>query len=108
MDDLVARLRGEAKPVAGLLEEAADALSEARLRIGALTETLAALVEISDSERPRDLAEVKRILARARQLLATVPAAAPTRRARRAGPPNEDPNVSRIYNEIKNLLRKPP
>jgi hypothetical protein len=46
-----------------------DPLESARARIGELTEALQGLVDLSDSSRVRDFAEVKRLLARARKVL---------------------------------------
>jgi hypothetical protein len=47
-----------------------DPLVAARARIGELTEALQGLVDLSDSSRSRDIAEVKRLLAHARMILA--------------------------------------
>ncbi len=46
-----------------------DPLEAAQARIGELTEVLQGLVNLSDSSRSRDFAEVKRLLARARKIL---------------------------------------
>jgi len=71
MSDLVTRLRGGSAPVAKLLGEAADELMAAQARIAELTETLRSVVEMSNTQRSRDFAEVKRTLAKARELLAS-------------------------------------
>ena len=47
-----------------------DPLEAAQARIGELTEALQGLVDLSDSSRSRDIAEVKRLLAQARRILA--------------------------------------
>jgi plasmid stabilization system protein ParE len=47
-----------------------DPLEAAQARIGELTEALRGLIDLSDSGRSRDFAEVKRLLAHARRLLA--------------------------------------
>jgi hypothetical protein len=46
-----------------------DPLEAAEARIGELTEALQGLVDLSDSSRSRDFAEVKRLLAHARRVL---------------------------------------
>ena len=46
-----------------------DPLEAAQARIGELTEVLQGLVNLSDSSRSRDFAEVKRLLAHARKVL---------------------------------------
>ena len=47
-----------------------DPLEAAQARIGELTEALQGMVDLSDSSRSRDIAEVKRLLAHARRILA--------------------------------------
>jgi hypothetical protein len=47
-----------------------DPLEAAQARIEELTEALQGLVELSDSSRSRDFAEVKRLLVHARRILA--------------------------------------
>jgi hypothetical protein len=69
MSDLVDRLRVSAAPVGKLLQEAADALDAAERRVAELTETLRAVVEISNSQRSREFSDVKKTLAKARALL---------------------------------------
>src|SRR5260370_37717203 len=69
MNDLIERLRVSAEPVGKLLLEAADALQAAQARIAELTETLRAMVEIGNSQRSRELADVKKTLTKARALL---------------------------------------
>jgi hypothetical protein len=66
MNDLIDRLRVSAEPVGKLLLEAADALQNAQMRIAELTETLRAVVEIGNSQRSREFADVKKTLAKAR------------------------------------------
>src|SRR6202162_6640168 len=69
MTDLIDRLRVSAEPVGKLLLEAADALQAAQARIAELTETLRAMVEIGNSQRSREFADVKKTLTKARALL---------------------------------------
>ncbi len=69
MNDLIDRLRVSAEPVGKLLLEAADALQNAQARIAELTETLRAVVEIGNSQRSREFADVKKTLGKARALL---------------------------------------
>ena len=107
-----------------LLLEAADALQAAQARIGELTETLRAMVEIGNSQRSREFADVKKTLTKARALLSAgsvVPpgSATPGMRAHaEAAPPEmasvaqpeetkgrEEEIVSGMYKEIQNLLR---
>jgi len=84
MNDLIERLRiaaGQAKvlnrePTARLLLEAADGLEAAEAQGAALTEALRELLEISDSKRTMDIAQVKQTLSKARATLAA-PAPAP-------------------------------
>ena len=68
MNDLIDRLRVSAEPVGKLLLEAADALQNAQARIAELTETLRAMVEIGNSQRSREFADVKKTLTKARAL----------------------------------------
>ncbi len=67
-----------------------DPLDAAQARIGELTEALQGLVDLSDSSRSRGIAEVKRLLADARRVLASRPgseyAAYAVRPHRTAGP----------------------
>ena len=124
MNDLIDRLRVSAEPVGKLLLEAADALQAAQARIGELTETLRAMVEIGNSQRSREFADVKKTLTKARALLSAgsvVPpgSATPGMRAHaEAAPPEmasvaqpeetkgrEEEIVSGMYKEIQNLLR---
>jgi hypothetical protein len=125
MNDLIDRLRVSAEPVGKLLLEAADALQNAQMRIAELTETLRAVVEIGNSQRSREFADVKKTLAKARALVsagsavppgpaAAVPAhaeaasrqaeIAPAARPGEAKPRDEE-IVSGMYKEIQNLLR---
>src|SRR5260370_10562122 len=69
MNDLIERLRVSAEPVGKLLLEAADALQAAQARVAELTETLRAMVEIGNSQRSREFADVKKTLTKARALL---------------------------------------
>jgi hypothetical protein len=122
MNDLIDRLRVSAEPVGKLLLEAAEALQSAQARIAELTETLRAVVEISNSQRSREFADVKKTLTKARALLmgsAVPPAAGKTAAPRRVEAPAEiapvgqpaEPKdrdeeiVSGMYKEIQNLLR---
>jgi hypothetical protein len=87
MSDLVTRLR-TAAPVGKLLQEAADALDAAEHRVAELAETLRAVVEISNSQRAREFADVKRTLDKARALLVAAPAASrPAPAAAPSAPP---------------------
>ncbi len=54
-----------------------DPLEAAQARIEELTEALLGLVELSDSSRLRDFAEVKRLLAHARRVLGNADHATP-------------------------------
>jgi pyruvate/2-oxoglutarate dehydrogenase complex dihydrolipoamide acyltransferase (E2) component len=124
MNDLIDRLRVSAEPVGKLLLEAADALQNAQARIAELTETLRAMVEIGNSQRSREFADVKKTLTKARELLSAgsvVPPgpampgmaahaeAAPAEIAPAAQPEEtkgrEEEIVSGMYKEIQNLLR---
>ena len=130
MNDLIDRLRVSAEPVGKLLLEAADALQTAQARIAELTETLRAMVEIGNSQRSREFADVKKTLTKARALLSAgsvvppgpatpgmvvpaepAPAAAPAPAeiASVAQPEEtkhrEEEIVSGMYKEIQNLLR---
>lgn len=125
MDDLVDRLRVSAEPVGHLLLEAAAALQAARARIAELTETLNELVEIGNSQRSREFADVKRTLTKARALLSgssavPQPAASAVQAPVPAHPasaeivslpqseatkPRDEELVSGMYKEIQNLLR---
>ena len=126
MNDLIDRLRVSAEPVAKLLLEAADALQTAQARIAELTETLRAVVEISNSQRAREFADVKKTLTTARALLSAgsvVPPAAATAATAAMSAPAEAASaevasaqpeeakhrdeeiVSGMYKEIQNLLR---
>ena len=124
MNDLIDRLRVSAEPVGKLLLEAADALQNAQARIAELTETLRAVVEIGNSQRSREFADVKKTLGKARALLSAasvVPHApgmaavsapaqdAPAEPASGARPAEtkhrEEELVSGMYKEIQNLLR---
>ena|SRR5947209_6284967 len=125
MNDLVDRLRVSAEPVGKLLLEAADALQAAQSRIAELTETLRAMVEIGNSQRSREFADVKKTLTKAHALLsagsvapprpaatAVLPPhaeAAPAEVASAASPaeakPRDEEIVSGMYKEIQNLLR---
>jgi hypothetical protein len=123
MNDLIDRLRVSAEPVGKLLLEAAGALEAAQTRIAELTETLRAVVEIGNSERSREFAEVKKTLTKAHALLSTgsvappAPAIPPPMSAHTEAPPSEiapvaEPTkhheeeiVSGMYKEIQNLLR---
>ena len=125
MNDLVDRLRVSAEPVGKLLLEAADALQAAQGRITELTETLRAMVEIGNSQRSREFADVKRTLTKARALLSagSVVPPAPAMPVMSPAPaqgsppeiapvaPREQTNhreeeiVSGMYKEIQNLLR---
>ncbi len=125
MNDLIDRLRVSAEPVGKLLLEAADALQNAQARIAELTETLRAVVEIGNSQRSREFADVKKTLGKARALLSAasvVPHApgtaavsapaqdAPAETASGAARPaetkhREEELVSGMYKEIQNLLR---
>ena len=126
MNDLIDRLRVSAEPVGKLLLEAADALQNAQARIAELTETLRAVVEIGNSQRSREFADVKKTLTKARALLsegsvvppapvaaAVAPHAEPARRPGEIAPvarpveakPQDEEIVSGMYKEIQNLLR---
>jgi hypothetical protein len=132
MSDLIHRLRVSAEPVGTLLLEAADALQASQTRIAELTETLRGLVEIGNSERSREFADVKKTLAKARALLSersVVPpgtaalAAVPfqaqnghegtssSTHAEESPPPAAEPDardeeiVTGMYKEIQSLLR---
>ena len=131
MNDLIDRLRVSAEPVGKLLLEAADALQTAQTRIAELTETLRAMVEIGNSQRSREFADVKKTLTKARALLSAgsvvspgpatpgmvvpaepapaEPAPAPAEIASVAQPEEtkhrEEEIVSGMYKEIQNLLR---
>jgi hypothetical protein len=126
MNDLIDRLRVSAEPVGKLLLEAADALQNAQARIAELTETLRAVVEIGNSQRSREFADVKKTLTKARALLsegsvvppapvaaAVAPHAEPARRPAEIAPvarpveakPQDEEIVSGMYKEIQNLLR---
>jgi hypothetical protein len=132
MSDLLHRLRVSAQPVGTLLLEAADALQASQTRIAELTETLRGLVEIGNSERSREFADVKKTLAKARALLSegSVVAAGPAALAAvpfqaqnghdgtssssnaeesppRAAEPNarDEEIVTGMYKEIQSLLR---
>jgi transposase len=124
MNDLIDRLRVSAEPVGKLLLEAADALQAAQARIAELTETLRAMVEIGNSQRSREFADVKKTLTKARELLSAgsvVPSGPATRAmaahaetapAETASVPQpeetkgrEEEIVSGMYKEIQNLLR---
>jgi hypothetical protein len=128
MNDLIDRLRVSAEPVGKLLLEAADALQTAQARIAELTETLRAMVEIGNSQRSREFADVKKTLTKARALLSAgsvvppgpatpgmvvpaepAPAPAPAEIASVAQPEEtkgrEEEIVSGMYKEIQNLLR---
>jgi hypothetical protein len=127
MNDLVDRLRVSAEPVGKLLLEAADALQAAQVRITELTETLRAMVEIGNSQRSREFADVKKTLTKARALLSAgsvvLPASATTATvvtpAHAETAPAEVASVARpeetkqrdeeivsgMYKEIQNLLR---
>src|ERR1700674_1781272 len=125
MKDLIDRLRGRAEPVGKLLLEAADALQTAQARIAELTETLRAMVEIGNSQRSREFADVKKTLTTARALLSAVsvlppgpatpgmvvpaePAPAPAEIASVAQPEEtkgrEEEIVSGMYKETHKLL----
>jgi pyruvate/2-oxoglutarate dehydrogenase complex dihydrolipoamide acyltransferase (E2) component len=132
MSDLIHRLRGNAEPVGKLLLEAADALQAAHTRIAELTETLRAVIEIGNSQRSREFADVKRTLLNARVLLSggslsppmpaaaaapapsarpapvqaapVAPAPPPATRAEETKPRDEE-IVSGMYKEIQSLLR---
>jgi hypothetical protein len=54
-----------------------DPLKAAQDRIGELTEALQGLVDLSDSTRSRNIADVKRLLAQARRVLGNPSHAAP-------------------------------
>jgi hypothetical protein len=128
MNDLIDRLRVSAEPVGKLLLEAADALQTAQARIAELTETLRAMVEIGNSQRSREFADVKKTLTKARALLSAgsvvppgpatpgmvvpaepAPAPAPAEIASVAQSEEtkgrEEEIVSGMYKEIQNLLR---
>jgi hypothetical protein len=122
MNDLIDRLRVSAEPVGKLLLEAADALQAAQTRIAELTETLRAVVEIGNSQRSREFAEVKKTLTKAHALLSTgsVVSPAPAIPSAHAEPLSsetapvakpeetkhrEEEIVSGMYKEIQNLLR---
>jgi hypothetical protein len=126
MNDLIDRLRVSAEPVGKLLLEAADALQTAQARIAELTETLRAMVEIGNSQRSREFADVKKTLTKARALLSAgsvvppgpatpgmvvpaEPAPAPAEITSVAQPEEtkhrEEEIVSGMYKEIQNLLR---
>ena len=91
MSELVTRLR-TAAPVGKMLQEAADALDAAERRVAELTETLRAVVEMSNSDRSREFTDVKRTLDKARALLATVPPASrPAPAAAPSAPPPAQP-----------------
>jgi hypothetical protein len=126
MNDLIDRLRVSAEPVGKLLLEAADALQAAQARIAELTETLRAMVEIGNSQRSREFADVKKTLTKARALLSAgsvvppgpatpgmvvpaAPAPAPAEIASVAQAEEtkgrEEEIVSGMYKEIQNLLR---
>src|SRR5262249_19123831 len=123
-NDLIDRLRVSAEPVKKLLLEAADALQSQQTRIAELTETLRAVIEIGNSQRSREFADVKKTLTKARELLAgspvSVPTAAPvaphaqaTQRPAEIAPvarapeakPRDEEIVTGMYKEIQNLLR---
>jgi len=57
----------------GRYQAGPDPLVAAQTRIGELTEALQGLVDLSDSSRSRGIAEVKRLLADARRVLASQP-----------------------------------
>ena len=132
MSDLIHRLQLSAEPVGKLLLEAADALQASQTRIAELTETLRGLVEIGNSERSREFADVKKTLAKARAMLsegsvvppgpaalAAVPfqaqngheATSSSPPAEECPPPAAEPNardeeiVTGMYKEIQSLLR---
>ena len=124
MNDLIDRLRVSAEPVGKLLLEAADGLQAAQTRIAELTETLRAVVEIGNSQRSREFADVKKALLNARVLLAggslaPPPPAAPPRPVPMPSAPAEvapaaraeetksrdEEMVSGMYQEIQSLLR---
>lgn len=124
MNDLIDRLRVSAEPVGKLLLEAADALQTAQARIAELTETLRAMVEIGNSQRSREFADVKKTLTKARALLSAgsvVPPGpvTPGMAARAEAAPAETASVVQpeetkgrdeeivngMYKEIQNLLR---
>jgi hypothetical protein len=125
MNDLVDRLRVSAEPVGKLLLEAADALQAAQGRITELTETLRAMVEIGNSQRSREFADVKKALTKARVLLSAgsvvspapampvmspAPAQGSSPEIAPVAPPEptnhrEEEIVSGMYKEIQNLLR---
>ena len=82
MNDLVNRLSlaaAQAKMVdrapgnGKLLLEAAEAIEAAEARLLEVTGALREMIDLSDSRRSRELAEVKRILATARHALAAAP-----------------------------------
>jgi hypothetical protein len=64
-----------------------DAVGAAEHRVAELAETLRAVVEISNSERSREFADVKRTLDKARALLVAVPAASRAAPAAPSAPP---------------------
>jgi len=124
MNDLIDRLRVSAEPVKKLLLEAADALQSQQMRIAEFTETLRAVIEIGNSQRSREFADVKKTLAKARELLAAGPVGAPTAAAVAPHPPaatrpaeiapvarapeakpRDEEIVTGMYKEIQNLLR---
>ena len=124
MNDLIDRLRVSAEPVGKLLLEAADALQAAQTRIAELTETLRAVIEVGNSQRSREFADVKKALLNARVLLAggslaAAPPAAPPRPAPLPSAPaavapaaraeetksRDEEMVSGMYQEIQSLLR---
>src|SRR5262249_28059327 len=126
MNDLIDRLRVSAEPVGKLLLEAADALQSQQMRIAELTETLRAVIEIGNSQRSREFADVKKTLAKARGRPSAGPGSrrgptaavmaphtqaaqrpaeiAPVARAGEAKPGDEE-IVTGMYKEIQNLLR---
>ena len=94
-----------------------------KTRIVELTETLRAVIEIGNSQRSREFADVKKTLTKARELLAGSPVSVPTAavaphaqatqrpaeiapvaRAPEAKPRDEE-IVTGMYKEIQNLLR---
>jgi hypothetical protein len=58
-------------PITILLQDAAHALHCAQARIDQLTEALQEFVDLSDGSRPSGLPEVKRVLSRAKSVLAS-------------------------------------
>lgn len=86
---------------AQMLLQAVQGIEAAEARTAELREALHDMIDLADSRRSRDLAEVKRVLANARLTL-TTPGAAAARK------PENDEEVARAMSrEFRSLLRRP-